>query len=86
MAVMGRDEIFAVVKGHAASVLSIAPETVPWEGRLADLGANSIDRLEIVTMTMESLGLKFPLVELSEVDSIKNLVGFFHEKCKRSAV
>ncbi|QPM79760.1 phosphopantetheine-binding protein [Myxococcus xanthus] len=82
---MRREEIFAIVKGHAASVLSISPETVPWEGKLVELGANSIDRLEIVTMTMETLGLKFSLVELSEVDNIKALVDFFHEKTQRGA-
>ncbi|MFY2558573.1 phosphopantetheine-binding protein [Corallococcus terminator] len=82
---MRREEIFAIVKEHAASVLSISAELVPSEGRLVDLGANSIDRLEIVTMTMETLGLKFSLVELSEVDNIKALVDFFHEKSKRGA-
>lgn len=80
---MGRDEIFSLVRQHAAAVLSISPEQVPPEGRLVDLGANSIDRLEIVTMTMESLGLKFSLVELSNVDNIQGLVGFFHEKTQR---
>ncbi|QAT84733.1 Polyketide biosynthesis acyl-carrier-protein AcpK [Corallococcus coralloides] len=85
MTAMGPDAIFSIVRGHAATVLSISPDSVPFDGRLVDLGANSIDRLEIVTMTMESLGLKFSLVELSHVDNIRDLVGFFHAKAQRGA-
>jgi polyketide biosynthesis acyl carrier protein len=80
MTTLGRDEIFSIVRRHASSVLAIAPEQIHFEGRLVDLGANSIDRVEIVTMTMESLLLKFSLVELSHIENIRDLVAFFYEK------
>ncbi len=85
MKTLGRDEIFAVVRRNAASVLSIQADTIPLKGKLVDLGANSIDRMEIVTMTMEALGLRFSLVELAQVENIEELVGFLHEKSKVGA-
>lgn len=45
-----------------------------------ELGANSIDRLEIVTLSLEELNLKIPLVELAQIDGIGGLVDFLHDK------
>ncbi len=41
-----------------------------------DLGANSIDRAEIVTMTLEALSLPIPRVELSEYNPTEKGFGF----------
>jgi len=47
---------------------------------LADLGANSIDRAEIVTMTLEALSLSIPRVALSEARNIGDLTRIIYEK------
>ena len=50
------------------------------DDRLVDLGANSIDRAEIVTMTLEALSLPIPRVELSEARNIGDLTRIIYEK------
>lgn len=41
---------------------------------LADLGCNSIDRMDIVAMTMEDLGVAIPVTEFKDVHDIGSLV------------
>ncbi len=47
---------------------------------LKDLGADSMDRADIVMMTMESLSQRIPLIELAGLTNIGELVDAFHEK------
>lgn len=47
---------------------------------LKDLDANSIDRSEIVMMTLESLSLKIPLIEIAGAGNIGELASILHEK------
>ncbi len=48
--------------------------------RLADLGANSIDRAEIAMLVQESVGLSVPRVELFGPRNIGELAGLFLQK------
>jgi polyketide biosynthesis acyl carrier protein len=48
--------------------------------RLADLGANSIDRAEIAMLVQESLGLSVPRVELFGPKNIGELADLFLTK------
>ena len=48
--------------------------------RLEALGANSIDRAEIVMMTLESLNLKIPLTEVSGPKNIGELAELLNVK------
>ena len=50
------------------------------EDRLVDLGANSIDRAEIITMSIVALSLSFPRVEFSEAKTMGELVRIISEK------
>lgn len=47
---------------------------------LRDLGANSIDRSEIVMMTLEKLSLNIPLVMIARAENIGELSQILHEK------
>jgi len=47
---------------------------------LKNLGANSIDRSEIVMMTLESLSLNIPLVEMAAAENIGELSEIIYEK------
>jgi len=47
---------------------------------LHDLGANSIDRAEIIMMTLESLSVRIPLVELANAKNIGELADLIHGK------
>jgi polyketide biosynthesis acyl carrier protein len=48
--------------------------------RLADLGANSVDRAEITMLVQESLGLSVPRVELFGPQNIGELADLFLKK------
>ncbi|MEU8324783.1 phosphopantetheine-binding protein [Nonomuraea sp. NPDC048881] len=72
---MTNAEIFETVKQNVLRVLpDLRPGDVTTEGTLTDLGANSVDRADVVTMSMEDLGLTVPVSEFQEVHDIRSLV------------
>lgn len=80
---MNKEDIFKVIKRHCCELL---PELQSYEfklsDRLADLGANSMDRADIIIMTMETLSLKIPRVELFKAKDIGGLVDVLYEKLR----
>lgn len=78
---MNKEQIFKLVVRHSCEII---PELEGYEfkpsDRLADLGANSVDRAEIVTMTLEALALQIPRVELFGAKNIGQLVDVLYEK------
>jgi polyketide biosynthesis acyl carrier protein len=79
---MTKAEIFEVVKKNALEILDVAPDTVTLGKSLTDLGANSVDRVEIVTMTMEDLGLKIPFMSFAGASNIEDLVEILRSNVK----
>ena len=76
---MEMSEIFEVLKNNIVDVLAdVAVEKITLDSRLIDLGANSIDRMEITVSTMEDLDVKVPIVELGKVQNIRGLVEVIH--------
>ena len=71
---MTKAEIFDIVKKNAVEILDIEPETISLEKSLTDLGANSVDRVEIITLTMEDLGIKLPFMSFATATNIEDLV------------
>ena len=51
------------------------PAEVTIDRPLSDLGCNSVDRTEIVSMTMEELDITVPVTEFAGVSDIRSLVG-----------
>ena len=47
---------------------------------LKALGANSIDRADIIMMTLESLALNIPLTEMARAECIGDLADIIHAK------
>jgi len=78
---MNKEEIFELITRHTCEVIpELEGHAFQSSDRLKDLGANSVDRAEIVMMTMESLSLQIPRVELSGTKSIGELAHVLHEK------
>ncbi|WP_105979320.1 acyl carrier protein [Bacillus paralicheniformis] len=48
--------------------------------QLAELGANSVDRIEILTMILEKLSLQIPRVELMSAQNIGQLAELLYGK------
>lgn len=78
---MSKDEIFDIIK---KALIDLIPEL---EGReitqkdsLKELGANSIDRAEILIEAMAALKLKIPLIEFGDAKNIEELVNLFAKK------
>lgn len=77
---MSKEHVFEVVKNVVMEVLpDVKPEEISMERSLKELGANSIDRMEVVTMSMEELDLKIPLMSFAQVSNIEGLVDVLTE-------
>ena len=80
---MNRDEIFSLVINSCCQVIpELKGHAFSKTDRLVDLGANSVDRAEIVMMVMESLSLQIPRIELFGAKDIGELTEVFYEKSK----
>lgn len=78
---MTRDEVFKVVKGNIMEILNnITEGEIHIDGTLKDLGANSIDRMDIIVKCMESVGVKIPLIEFAQVSNIEGIVDLLYRK------
>ena len=68
-------EIFEVVRRRTVEVLPTSHRLrSSIDGRLVDLGANSLDRVDIVTLTMDELGVVVPVTEFGGVSDLRSLV------------
>lgn len=77
---MDKHEIFDLITRHAREVLpDLEFHEFRHDDALKDLGANSIDRSEIVMMAMESLSLRVSLVEVARAQNIGELAERLHE-------
>jgi polyketide biosynthesis acyl carrier protein len=77
---MTKEHVYEVVKQVILEVLpDLRPELISIEKQLKDLGANSVDRMEVVTTSMEKLGLKIPLMSFARASNIESLVDVLTE-------
>ncbi len=77
-----KQEIFEVLKGNLLEILpDLEASLVVPEESMKNLGANSIDRADVIIQTMEALQLKFPLHELGRLKNIQGLVDEFYTRC-----
>ncbi|MBW8851148.1 MAG: acyl carrier protein [Xanthomonadales bacterium] len=78
---MNQQDILDVIVNHAREVV---PELETHDFQPTDslraLGANSVDRADIIMMTLESLSLSIPLNELASAANIGELAGLIHAK------
>lgn len=77
---MTREEIQnVVVKYLARAVDTIDPATVDTSRSMKDLGANSLDIVEVVSSSMRELRIKIPRSELNKLTDVDGLVDLLHE-------
>lgn len=80
---VSREAIELVVREVIAVVLpSVAPDAIAGSKHLRDLGADSVDRVEIIMMLIERLGLDEPMSSFATIPNIDGLVTFLHERCR----
>lgn len=80
---MNRNDIVELIARHSCEVISkLKNHEFKPSDKLVDLGANSVDRAEIVMMTVESLSLQIPRVELFGATNIGELADVHYEKSR----
>ena len=79
---MTRKELLDLIARHTREILpGLDAHRFDASDRLADLGANSVDRAEIAMLVQESLGLSIARVELFGPRNIGELADLFLKKC-----
>lgn len=82
---MSAEGIFNVIVECTLTVLpSMAGRRFKRDDRLAELGANSVDRADIVMMVLERLSLRIPLTEVYGPRNIGELADLLHAKLSSS--
>jgi acyl carrier protein len=78
---MTQEEVFDVLKKHILDQLEdeVEEDEIDIEKSMMDLGANSLDIVEIVTNTMRELKIKIPRDELASINTMKGLVAAMTE-------
>nr|BAP05574.1 CalX [uncultured Candidatus Entotheonella sp.] len=78
---MDNEAIFKLIVDHTREIL---PELQDYPFQradsLKDLGANSLDRSEILMMTLEAINLKMPAVEFHGPENIGELTDMIYDK------
>jgi polyketide biosynthesis acyl carrier protein len=74
---MTRAEIFDVVRGNILEVLpELDPALIEESKSMKDLGANSIDRADILIQSMQQFELSLKISDFSGISNIGGLVDF----------
>lgn len=78
---MSREQILDIMRDRIVDILpDLSPEQIQREDSMKDLGANSIDRFDIISDTMGELNLKIPLVQFGSLKNIGEVVDFLYEQ------
>jgi polyketide biosynthesis acyl carrier protein len=75
MPTTAEERVFTAVRRNVLIVIDdIDPAEVTIGRTLRDLGCNSVDRAEIVSMTMADLDVAVPVAEFAQVGDLRSLV------------
>ncbi|ANE74999.1 acyl carrier protein [Dickeya solani] len=78
-----KEDIFNIIVHNLLEILPyLDTSTIALEQSMKDLGANSIDRADVLLSSMETLDLMFPLHEAGDLKNIGELVDFLHAKAQ----
>jgi polyketide biosynthesis acyl carrier protein len=81
---MDKQAIFDVIVNHTYDVVpSLSGRPIQLQDALHLLGANSIDRSEIIMMTLESLDLDLPLIEAARANTLGDLADIMYRGMER---
>lgn len=76
---MTKDEVYDVVKKHLTEICEDIPaDTVEPNASMKDLGASSLDIVEVVSCSMRELRVRVPRAELADITDIGGLSELLH--------
>lgn len=73
------EDVLGVVHQVVAEFLGLDPDGIPGDSDLRALGADSIDRVEIITALRDRLGVGAPLASFSRIPDLRALAEFLRE-------
>lgn len=81
---LSREAVDTVVRDVIAIVLPSVPAgAIEGHKHLRDLGADSVDRVEIILMLLDRLHLDEPMSSFGPLANIDALSSFLYERCAR---
>ena len=80
-----KEQVLEIVKGHLLDLLEdeLEEEDFDPQKSMKDLGANSLDIVEVVSSTMRDLKVKVPRSELSKLTNVQELVDMLFEAANK---
>ena len=83
---MTREHVLGVVKKHLMDVVDdLHEEAIDPSRSMKELGANSLDIVEVVSCAMRELKVKVPRSELSKLTNVDGLVDLLHRTATQGA-
>jgi polyketide biosynthesis acyl carrier protein len=83
---MDAKQVFEQIRKIIGDVVpELATRSISMEDSLKELGADSVDRAEILVRSMAALKLKVPLVEFGKAKNIDAIVAIFLRYIKEGA-
>lgn len=81
-----RDQVLSIVKKHLSEAVDgLSVEAIDPGRSMKELGANSLDIVEVVSSSMRELKVKVPRAELSKLTNIDQLVDLLHRTVSEQA-
>jgi len=81
-----REEVWEVVKEHLVeTVEELEGVELDPAKSMKDLGANSLDIVEVVSCSMRDLKIKVPRAELNKLENMNQLVDLLHRTALEKA-
>jgi len=78
---MNQEGVLEIIARHAREIVpDLQDHAFSESDSLRALGANSVDRADIIMMTLESLSLNAPLIEMAKAENIGELARIIHAK------
>ena len=78
---MTKEEILAKVKGVVAEKLNVGEDQVTTEAKFVeDLGADSLDQVELIMALEDDFGLKIPEEEAEQLTTVGSAVDYIVTK------
>ncbi|GGP51543.1 phosphopantetheine-binding protein [Saccharothrix coeruleofusca] len=77
----GRAEVERAILAAVAEIVpGVARADITADKHLRDLGADSVDRVEIILSVLDRLGVREPLASFSDLPNIGALTEFLYER------
>lgn len=78
---MDKNEIFEIIKENILEVIpDLSVDDITMNDSLKEIGANSVDRADIIMFSMESLNIRIPMVKFGNAKNIGEIVDIMCEE------